>query len=146
MKCPTIDFSTSKTLMIILETVFICLPNIVLEWIANYTNIFLFWFIKSIPPSWISPPPPTHKLPLILQPLPPPTPSHPSKLLQSMRLSSLGYTATSNYLFLLQMVLYICQCYSLNSFQPLLPTLCLQVSNSQCCFKQVLYRKHVVSC
>ena len=40
--------------MIILETVFICLPNIVLEWIANYTNIFYFdllkikydWFLK----------------------------------------------------------------------------------------------------
>ena len=119
-----------------LKKIFFNWRIIALQYCAGFchTTTWISHKYTYIPPFWISPRPPNHKLPLILQPLPPPTKSHPSKLLQSMRLSSLGYTATSNYLSLLQMVLYICQCYSLNSFQPLLPTLHQQVSNSQCCF------------
>ena len=53
--------------------------------------------------------------------------SHPSRLSQSTRLSSLCYTATSPKLSTLQMVTYIFQCYSLNAFCPLLTPRCPQV-------------------
>ena len=56
----------------------------------------------------------------------PPTP-HPSRLLQTIRLSSLCYNATSHELHILYTEVYICQCYSLSSPHPLLPHLCQQV-------------------
>ena len=56
----------------------------------------------------------------------PPTPDPtPPRSLQSIRLGSLRYTAASQWLSILPRVLYMCQCYSLNSSHPL--PLCLQV-------------------
>ena len=60
----------------------------------------------------------------LLPPIPHPTPPRSS---QSARLGSLCYTAASHWLSILSMVLYMCQCYSLNSSHPLLAPLCLQV-------------------
>ena len=63
-------------------------------------------------PSWLS--------------LPPPTPSHPSKLSQST-----GFEIPLSYnkfpLAVLHMVMYMFQCCSLNSSHPLLPKVCLGV-------------------
>ena len=54
---------------------------------------------------------------------PEPSPSHPSRLSQSTKLSSLcPYSSFS--LTVLHMVAYTCQCYSLNSSHALLPLLC----------------------
>ena len=55
------------------------------------------------------------------------SPSFSSRLLQSTRLSFLCYIATSYQLSILHTVVYIFQCYSLNSSHPLLPPLCPQV-------------------
>ena len=55
--------------------------------------------------------------------LPPFPPSHPSRSSQSNRLGSLYYTTTSYQLFLVNMVVYICQCYSLSSSYLVLPSL-----------------------
>ena len=49
--------------------------------------------IRTSPPSWTS--------------LPPPTPSQPSRLLQSHGLSSLSHTANSHWLCILHMVMYV---------------------------------------
>ena len=57
----------------------------------------------------------------------PPTPSHPSRLSQSTGLSSLHHTANSNQLSVLHMVMYMFQCYSLNSSHVLPSPLCPQV-------------------
>ena len=54
-------------------------------------------------------------------------PSYPSRLLQRTGLSSLCYKATSHQLSILYMIMYMFQCYSPNSSQPLLPPLCPQV-------------------
>ena len=67
-------------------------------------------------------------IPSILS-LPPITPSHPSRSSQSPRLSSLCYTSASHWLSILHMVMYMCQCYSLNSSYPLLSH----------CVKSILY-------
>ena len=58
---------------------------------------------------------------------PPPTPSHPARLTQSAGLSSLSHTANSQWLPILCMVMYMFPSYSLNSSQPLPPTLHPQV-------------------
>ena len=57
----------------------------------------------------------------------PPPHSHPSRSSQSNELSYLCYTATSHWLSVLHMVVYICQCQSLSWFPPLLTLLCPQV-------------------
>ena len=49
-----------------------------------------------------------------------------SRSSQSTSLGSLCYPAASQWLSVLHMVVYICQCYSLNSSHPLLP-ICPQV-------------------
>ena len=46
--------------------------------------------------------------------LPPPSPSHPSRLSQSPDLSSLSHTANSHWLSILHMVVYMFPCYSLH--------------------------------
>ena len=51
--------------------------------------------------------------------LPPPTPSHPSRLSQSTGLSSLSHTANSHWQSILHMVMYMFPCYSLHSSHPL---------------------------
>ena len=56
------------------------------------------------PPSWIS--------------LPPPTPSHPSRLSQSTRFE-LPHHRVNSY-WLLHMIMYMIQCYSLSSSHPLI--------------------------
>ena len=55
--------------------------------------------------------------------LPPFPLSHPSRSSQSTRLGSLYYTTTSYQLFVVQMVVYICQCYFLSSSYLVLPSL-----------------------
>ena len=56
-----------------------------------------------------------HRFPPSWTALASPTPSHPSRLLQSTGLSSPCYTATSYWLSILHTVVYMFQCYSLNS-------------------------------
>ena len=59
---------------------------------------------------------------------PPTPPSHPSRSSQSTKMSSMCYTAASHLLSVLHRVIYICQCYFLNSSHPLTPqTPCPQV-------------------
>ena len=53
-------------------------------------------------------------------PLEPPSPPHPSRLLQRPGLNSLSHTANSHWLSILHMVMYMFQCYSLKSSHPLL--------------------------
>ena len=53
--------------------------------------------------------------PLPLEPPSHPPTSHPSRISQSTKLSSLCCIAASHQLSTLHMVVYICQCYSLNS-------------------------------
>ena len=53
--------------------------------------------------------------------------SHPSRLSQSTRLSSLCNTANSYWLSVLHMVMFTLPSHSLNSSHPLLPPLCPQV-------------------
>ena len=55
----------------------------------------------------------------------PPHHSTSLSLSQSTGLSSLHHTAYSQWLSALHMVIYMFQCYSLNSFSPLLSSLCL---------------------
>ena len=69
--------------------------------------------INMSPPSWTS--------------FLPPTPSYPSRLSESTRLSYLCYPTTSHQLSILSVVMYMFQCYSLNSSHPLLPPLYSQV-------------------
>ena len=57
----------------------------------------------------------------------PPSLSHPSRLSQSTKLISLCYAVASHQLSVLQLVVYICQCYSLTMSQPPLPPRCPQV-------------------
>ena len=52
--------------------------------------------------------------------LPPPTPSHPSRLLQSPGLLSLSHEANSHWLSILHMVMCMFPCYSLLFFKNLL--------------------------
>ena len=59
--------------------------------------------------------------------LPPPTPSHPSRLTQSTGFSFLCHTAAFHSLSVLHMVIYLFQCNPLNSSRPLLPLLSAQV-------------------
>ena len=73
----------------------------------------------SLLPSWVS--------------LSPPTPSHCSQLSQSTRLSSLNQTANSHWLSTLHMVIYLFQCYCLNSPHPLPPQLWPQVCSLCLC-------------
>ena len=54
--------------------------------------------------------------------LPPPTPSHPARLLQSSGLRSLSHTAGSHWLSILHMVVYMLPCYSLHSSHPPSPS------------------------
>ena len=62
-----------------------------------------------------------------------PTPlSHSSRWSQDARLGSLCYISTSHYLSVLHMIVYICQCYFLNSSHPLLPR-CIHKSNLNVC-------------
>ena len=63
-----------------------------------------------------------------------PIPSHSSKSSQSTRLGSLCLRAASHQLSVLPMILYICQCYFLNSSHPLLPLLCPQSILYVCIF------------
>ena len=53
--------------------------------------------------------------------LPPPTPFHHFRLLQSPGLSSVSHTANSHWLSILHMVVYMFPCYFLPSSHPLLP-------------------------
>ena len=53
-------------------------------------------------------------------------PTHASRLSQSTGLSSLCHTANSHWLFILHMIMYMFQCFSVNLSQPLLPLLCPQ--------------------
>ena len=62
-----------------------------------------------MPPSQASVPHPPHLTPLVIT-----------------ELSSSCYIAASHWLFILHMVVYVCQCYSLSLFHPLFPTLCTQ--------------------
>ena len=66
----------------------------------------------------------------LLPPCPAP-PSHPSRSSQCAKLGSLCYTAASHQLSILFPVMYICQCYCLNWYHPLLPP--------QQCFFTVAY-------
>ena len=65
----------------------------------------------------------TYLFELVLR-LPPFLPSQPSRSLQSARLDSLCYLATSCILY---MIAYRCQCYFLNSSHLPLPTLCTKI-------------------
>ena len=99
-------------------------------------------------PTWIS-----HRYTYVstLLKLPPtshPIPSHPSRLSQSTGLSSLHHTANSNQLSVLHMVMYIFQCYSLNSSHVLPSPLCPQVcslketGNSDACYSVEEHWEH----
>ena len=68
-----------------------------------------------VPPSRGAPPPPS------------PTPSHPSKLSENTRLSSLCHTANSHLLSILHIVMYTFPCYFLSLSHPFLPLLWPQV-------------------
>ena len=59
--------------------------------------------------------------PSLLNPLPAPTPSPPSRLSQSPSLSSPSHAANSHWLSVLHMVMYTFPCYSLKSSLPLHP-------------------------
>ena len=79
--------------------------------IQHFKKMFLTWIshrCTQYPPSWTS--------------FLPPTPSHPAKLSQSTRLSSLSHAANSHWLSMLHMAMDIFQCYCLNSSFP--PTPC----------------------
>ena len=78
-----------------------------------YSKVSQLYSIPISPPSWTPPKHPT---------------SHPSRSSQSTELSSLCYTAASQWPSVLhRVVVYICQCWSLNSSHPLLSPPCLQV-------------------
>ena len=64
-------------------------------------------------PIHMSPPPWTFR--------PPPTLSHPCRLLQSPGLSSLSHTANSYWLIILHMIVYMLSCYSLHLSHPFSP-------------------------
>ena len=101
----------------------------IFNWRIIFYNIVLISAVQQCEPaisiqifstSWASlPHTHTHTLP----------PSHPSRWSQSTRLSSVCYTATSQYLLALHMVMYIFQCYSLSSSHPILSPLGPQVSS-----------------
>ena len=59
--------------------------------------------------------------------LPPTTPHPTPKLSQNTRPGSLYYIAASHWLSILHMVVYVAQCFFLNSSHPLLPPLCPQI-------------------
>ena len=61
-----------------------------------------------------------HMFPSSWTSLPPPIPSHPSRLSHSTSLSSLSHTANSHWLSILYMVVYMFPCYSLRLSHPLL--------------------------
>ena len=63
--------------------------------------------------------------------IPPPTPSHLSRLSQSTKLSSLCYTTAAHWLSVLYIVMFMFQCYSLNLFHSLFLPLCPQVQSLQ---------------
>ena len=105
-----------------------CLGYVLLEGHANlFLNLFFSWrkialqcicFCCTTP--WISHNY-TYILSLLSLSLLPS--SHPSRILQSTRLGSLCYIATSHWLSILRMIVYKCQCYFLCSSHPLLPLL-----------------------
>ena len=65
--------------------------------------------------------------------LPSPSPSHPSRLIQSPCLSFLSHTANSHWLFILHMVINF-PCYSFHTSHPLLPSLHVHKSILYVCF------------
>ena len=71
--------------------------------------------------------PQVYVCPSLLRHPPSPTPSHPSKLSENTRLSSLCHTANSHLLSILRIVMYTFPCYFLNSSHPFLPLLWPQV-------------------
>ena len=71
--------------------------------------------------------------------------SHPSRLSQSTRLSSLCYTANSHWLSILHTVMYMYQYYALNSSHLLLPLLCSQVC-SLCLHLYCVHAKSLQKC
>ena len=77
----------------------------------TYT-IYIFIGIHMIPPSWNC--------------LPPLIPSHPSRLSQSIGLSTLSHTANFHWLSILHMIIYMFQHYCFHLSHPLLPRLCSQ--------------------
>ena len=74
-----------------------------------------------------------NQLLVYMYPLPREPPSHPSRSSLSPELSSLCYIAASYQLSILYMVVYICQCYSLNLSHLLLPPLHAQVCSLRLC-------------
>ena len=80
--------------------------------------------------------------------LPSPIPFHPSRFSQSTGLSSLHYIANSYWWSLLHMVVYMFQCYSLNSSHLLPPLMCPQVcslketGNSDACYSVEEHWEH----
>ena len=94
----------------------------------KYNCFKICWFLPQINMS---------QLQVYICPLPLETPSHPSKLSQGTWLSSLYHIATSYQLFILHVVIYIFQCYSLNSSYPLLFPLCSSaVDEPRACYKE----------
>ena len=97
--------------------------------ICSFAFIFFNWRIITLQycagfchtSTWIS-----HRYAYVPS-LPSPFPSHPSRLVQSRYLSSLNHTANSRWPSILHMVMYMFQCYSLNSSHALFPLLCPQV-------------------
>ena len=71
-----------------------------------------------------------NQLYVYIYPLPLGPPSYPCRSSQSTRLSSLCYTAASHQLFVVHMVLCVCQCYSPNSSHPLFLSSCVHMSIS----------------
>ena len=82
---------------------------------------------ESLLPSWTS--------------LPPPTLSHPSRLSQSTSLNSLCHTANSHWLWILHMVMYMFQGYSLNFFTLSFP-LCIHKSLLYVCISLACMLSH----
>ena len=75
----------------------------------------------------------THMSPSFLISLSPPTPSHSSRLSQSTRFQLPVSYSKLPWLSVLQTVMYMFQCYSLNLSHPLLPPLCKQVCDLCLC-------------
>ena len=74
------------------------------------------------PPSWTS--------------LLPSAPSHPCRLSQGTRLSSLCFTANPHWLSLSHTIMDLFPCYFLNSSHPLFPLLCPQVCSLCLCLQE----------
>ena len=70
--------------------------------------------------------PQIHICPLPPEPPPTPIPSHPSRLHRAPGWAPCAHTAASHWLSILHMVVYRCQCHSLDLSHTLLPLLCLK--------------------